>query len=188
MRARSSTGTRAKPATAIREDQATRVPPPDQMLPICPIAASVVGSIPTAGPSAPDSEPVSGRPLNPDPSRPAINADEQDAERGDEGFGGRCDCAALTRSNRKAGPAASSGSPRMAAGEVAVADEEEAGDRQHDAHRLEREHQAVDDMLGRRVQEVALVVGRRRSEQDQRRDTTDDAPRRRHPSAAGRGW
>src|SRR5690349_15290639 len=114
LRARLITGTRANPATAINDDQATSVPPPDQMLPICPTAASVVGSIPTTGPSAPASEPVSGRPLKPEPSRPAIRPTINTANATMNGFGDKCDCAAVMMSNRKAGPLVPSGNPRMA--------------------------------------------------------------------------
>src|ERR1700729_1197655 len=68
----SSTETRAKPATAISDDQAISVPPPVQTAPIWPTAQSVATSRPTAGPSAPESEPVSGRPAKPEPSMPVI--------------------------------------------------------------------------------------------------------------------
>jgi len=70
--ARSITGTRANPATAISELHATKVPPPDQMLPICPTAARVAGATVVIWPRAPDSDPVRGRPEKPEPSRPAI--------------------------------------------------------------------------------------------------------------------
>ncbi len=64
-RARSITGILAKPATAISEDHATSVPPPDQILPIWPTAASDVTLTPPAAPRLTASEPVSGRPEKP---------------------------------------------------------------------------------------------------------------------------
>ena len=72
VRTISNTGTRAKPATAMSDDQATSVPPPVHTAPIWPIAARVAGFEPAPGASAPDSEPVSGRPAKPEPSMPVI--------------------------------------------------------------------------------------------------------------------
>src|SRR4030088_3482431 len=66
----SSTDTRANPGTAISDAQAIKGPPPVHTAPIWPTAQSVVTSRPTVGPSAPDSEPVSGRPAKPEPSTP----------------------------------------------------------------------------------------------------------------------
>lgn len=71
FRTRSITGTPHSPATATSEDQAMMVPPPVQIDPICPIAASVDGSTEFEA-SAPDSVPVNGNPEKPDPSKPVI--------------------------------------------------------------------------------------------------------------------
>ena len=54
------------------DDHATSVPPPVHTAPIWPIAASVAASSPTVGASAPESEPVSGKPAKPEPSIPVI--------------------------------------------------------------------------------------------------------------------
>ena len=70
--ANSKTFTPQKLATATNEDQAIKVPPPVQTDPICPIAPSVPGSIPTPGANAPDKAPTSGNPENPEPSNPVI--------------------------------------------------------------------------------------------------------------------
>ena len=134
-------------ATAISEDQATRVPPPDQMLPICPMAANVVGSIPAAGPSAPASDPVSGRPVKPEPSRPATRPTSRTPKEVTNGVRRHVRLRGVDEVEQKGGRLGALRQAEDGTGEVTVADEEESGDRQHDAHRLEGEHQTIDDVL-----------------------------------------
>src|SRR5699024_9224088 len=55
-RTSSTTGTPVTPATAMSEDQTTRVPPPVHDAAFWPMAASVSGATPAAGPSASDRE------------------------------------------------------------------------------------------------------------------------------------
>ncbi|CRE28866.1 Uncharacterised protein [Bordetella pertussis] len=121
LRTSSSTGTRAKPATAISEDQATRVPPPVQIAPIWPTAARVAASTPTVAPSAPDKAPVSGRPEKPEPSIPVMTPTMSTPKATTRWLLGIQPCAACSRSNSRLGawpgstprmPAAWSGAPR----------------------------------------------------------------------------
>ncbi|MDA0639485.1 hypothetical protein [Nonomuraea ferruginea] len=73
----------------------------------------MAGSTPAAGPSAPDSEPVSGRPENPEPSRPVIMPMTSRAKAMKKALDGIAPCAAFTSSNRKLGASAPSSRPRM---------------------------------------------------------------------------
>src|SRR5699024_3070443 len=65
----SMTDTPQKPAIAINDDHAIRVPPPVHIEPIRPIAASVEESMPDVSNEAAN-DPGSGKPENPDPSNP----------------------------------------------------------------------------------------------------------------------
>jgi hypothetical protein len=101
--AKSRADTPQKPATATSEDQAINVPPPVQIAPICPIAASVAGSSPAPFASAPDSAPVSGSPEKPEPSSPVIIPIINIPKAVKNELCGICSCAEATKSNRNAG-------------------------------------------------------------------------------------
>ena len=156
----SSTETRQKPVIARSEDHAMSVPPPVEIAPIWPIAARVSGSMPAAGPSAPESEPVSGSPEKPEPVEAGRHADQQHAEPHHQRHV-RDHVLRLrqTRSKRNPGATASSSRDHDPPGEVGVADEEEPRDRDHDAHGLEGEHEPVDDVGRAGVQESSTGPG-----------------------------
>ena len=63
-------------------------------------------------------------------------------------------------------------------GEIAAGtDEEEPGDREHRTHRLEREDEAIGDMIGADVQALAWPFGGKRSQDHQRRGHAADQRR-----------
>src|SRR5581483_4452273 len=113
-RTASSTGTRAKPVTAMSEDQAISVPPPVHTAPIWPTAHSVAGSMPSVGPSAPESAPVSGRPAKPEPSTPVIMPTISTPKATKKWLCGIQPCAAWMSSKSSAGACAPEGTPRIA--------------------------------------------------------------------------